>query len=69
MEVNEGLEDASNYQCEWVYDDLEDDDWWNEFCVPEPEVFTENDEEAEEFEEILNWIDNKFDLEVAQNCK
>jgi len=69
MEVDEGLEEAFNYQQERVYDEQEDDDWWNEFCVPEPEDSMEEEEGAEEFEEILNWIDNEFNLEVAQNRK
>jgi len=29
----------------------------------------ENEQDAEEFEQILNWIDKEFDLEVAQNSK
>jgi hypothetical protein len=63
-------EEANRYQNERIYDSEGDEDWWNEFCIPEIEPLVEVDEEeAEEFEELLNWIDNEFDLEVAQNCE
>jgi len=53
-----------------TYDSKEDEDWWNEFCVLEIEPLQEiNKDKAEEFEDLLNWIDNEFDLEVDQNCE
>jgi hypothetical protein len=59
---------ADSYQNEHIYNSDKDDDWWNELCVPEPEQFVElGAEDMEDFEELLNWIDNEFDLEVAQN--
>lgn len=67
MQVDDETNTALEYQQERVYDD---DEWWNEFCVPEPEgLFEEDEQDAEDFEEILNWIDNEFDLEVAQNSE
>jgi len=55
---------------EQSYDSEEDGDWWNEFCVPEIEPLQEiGKDRAEDFKDLLNWIDNEFDLEVAQNCK
>lgn len=55
---------------ERVYDDSNDEDWWNEYVVPEPEQdLMVDDSELEEFDELLNWIDADFDLEVAQNCE
>ncbi len=63
-------ESADLYQNECVYDSKEDNDWWNELCVQETEheqfVVLEG-EEMEDFEDLLNWIDNKFDLEVFRN--
>jgi len=62
--------EADMDQDEQSYDSEEDGDWWNEFCVPEIEPLQEiGEDEAEDFEDLLNWIDNEFDLEVAQNCK
>ena len=63
-------ESADLYQHERVYDSEEDDDWWNELCVQETEhelLVALEDEEMEDFEDLLNWVDNKFDLEVFQN--
>jgi len=63
--VEEGMD-----QYKRTYDSKEDEDWWNEFCVPEIEPLQEIDKDkAEEFEDLLNWIDNEFDLEVDQNCE
>jgi hypothetical protein len=70
MELNQTIDEAIQYQQERVYDEIDDDDWWNEYCVPEPEGFVEEiEQDREEFEEILNWIDKEFDLEVAQNSE
>ena len=69
MELDEQPDDALQYQEERAEIDEEDDeDWWNEYCVPEPDGDIEEvNDDAEAFEELLHWIDNEFDLEVAQN--
>jgi len=70
MQVDDETNPALEYQQEHVYDNNEDDEWWNEFCVPEPDgLFEEDEQDTEDFEEILNWINNEFDLEVAQNSE
>jgi len=70
MELDAELDKAFAHQEGRVYDKNDDDEWWNEFCVPDPKDPVEVDEEeAAEFEEILNWIDKEFDLEVARNSK
>jgi hypothetical protein len=74
MELGPEVDEANHYQEERAELEEEDDeDWWNEFCVPDPEETVEEVEEAEEeieeFEELLNWIDNEMDLEVARDSK
>lgn len=67
---NQDDESADLYQHEHVYDSKEDDDWWHELCVQETEhelLVALEGEEMEDFEDLLNWIDNKFNLEVFQN--
>jgi len=34
MEHIKDVDDVLRYQEERVYDDEEDEDWWNEFCLP-----------------------------------
>ena len=61
-------ESADMYQNEHVYDSKEDDDWWNELCVRESEQFVVLEgKDMADFEDLLNWVDNEFDLEVFQN--
>lgn len=65
------LGDAVDYQEERAeFEEENDEDWWNVFCVPDPEEAVEEiEDDAQEFEELLHWIDNEMDLEVAQNSK
>jgi len=71
MELDEQPDEALQYQEERAENDDEDDeDWWNEFCVPEPEeAIEEVNDDVEAFEELLHWIDHEMDLEIAQNSK
>ena len=52
----------------YIYDSEEDDDWWNELCMRESEQFVVLEgKDMADFEDLLNWVDNEFDLEVFQN--
>jgi len=37
MELIEDVDNSLIYQEERVYDDEEEEDWWNKFCVPDEE--------------------------------
>jgi hypothetical protein len=71
MEVDPESNEATQYQGERVeIDDEDDEDWWNMFVVPDPEEAVEEvEDDVQEFEELLHWIDNDMDLEVARNSK
>jgi hypothetical protein len=69
MELDPEPNDAIQYQEERAeVDDEDDEDWWNIFCVPDlEEAVEEIEDDMQEFEELLHWIDNEMDLEAAQN--
>jgi hypothetical protein len=54
-----------------IEEDEGDGEWWDQYAVREDIAPTTEDgaEEAEDFEELLHWIDQEMLLEVSEGCE
>jgi hypothetical protein len=54
-----------------IEDDEDEGEWWDQYCVHDDAAATieAGAEEAEDFEELLRWIDQEMLLEVSESCK
>jgi hypothetical protein len=53
-----------------IEDEEDEGEWWDQYCVRDTAPTVEaGAEEAEDFEELLRWIDQEMLLEVSEGCK
>jgi hypothetical protein len=46
----------------------EEEEWWEEYAVPDELTVEAGEDELREFEDLLEWIEAEMELEIAENC-